>query len=105
MEGRPDVQWPWCGQVDQPDPRGLQHHRRPLDVRTAGQPDVPGHPAREHGQQSAPESIQVALRQLNLMENYLTRFFDIGKAFAVRREISKIILLLIVMWLIECCLN
>jgi len=36
-------------------------------------------------------------------QNGFSIYFDSG--FAVRREISKIILLLIVMWLIECCLN
>jgi len=37
------------------------------------------------------------------LRNRFSIYFDSG--FAVRREISKIILLLIVMWLIECCLN
>lgn len=33
-----------------------------------------------------PEPLQVALRQLALMENYLKRFFDLGKALEIRRE-------------------
>ncbi len=41
---------------------------------------------RERAGEEAPESIQVALRQLALMENYLKRFFDLGKAMQVRPE-------------------
>jgi signal transduction histidine kinase len=42
--------------------------------------------AREHGV-GKPEPVHVALRQLQLMENYLKRFFDLGKALEVRKEI------------------
>ncbi len=41
---------------------------------------------REHPGEAVPESMQVALRQLALMENYLKRFFDLGKAMQVRAE-------------------
>jgi hypothetical protein len=40
---------------------------------------------------------------VHALRNQFSIYFDSG--FAVRCEISKIILLLIVMWLIECCLN
>jgi len=33
-----------------------------------------------------PEPLQVALRQLALMENYLKRFFDLGKAMTIKPE-------------------
>lgn len=39
--------------------------------------------SREHG--GSPESLSVALRQLALMENYIKRFFDLGKALELRR--------------------
>ena len=41
---------------------------------------------REHAGEEVPESMQVALRQLALMENFLKRFFDLGKAMQVRPE-------------------
>lgn len=42
--------------------------------------------ARGHEDEDVPESLRVALRQLALMENYLTRFFDLGKAMETKPE-------------------
>jgi signal transduction histidine kinase len=41
---------------------------------------------RKQGASGEPESVLVALRQLQLMENYLQRFFDLGKALEARNE-------------------